>query len=58
MREDSDVDIAVASLPKGRSEAWLQSELALCPGRAVDVLSFGERSLRAKIERKGERWTL
>ena len=57
-REDSDVDIAVVSLPAGRSEAWLQSELGLRLERPVDVLNLNETGLRAKIEKEGERWTL
>lgn len=57
-REHSDLDIAVASLPAGRSEAWLQSELELRLRRAVDVLNLNETGLRSKIERTGERWTL
>lgn len=57
-REHSDVDIAIDSLPQGRSEAWLQSELELRLRRAVDVLNLNETSLRSKIERTGERWTL
>lgn len=57
-REDSDVDIAVATLPAGRSEAWLQSELGLRLDRSVDVLNLNETRLRAKIEKEGERWTL
>jgi uncharacterized protein len=56
-REDSDVDIAISSLPAGRSEAWLQSELELRLGRSVDVLNLNETGLRAKIEKEGERWT-
>ena len=57
-REHSDIDVAVASLPAGRSEAWLQSELELRLRRAVDVLNLNETGLRSKIERVGERWTL
>lgn len=57
-RESSDVDIAVESLPPGRSEAWLQYELALRMDRAVDVLNLHETGLRARIEREGEKWTL
>ena len=57
-REHSDVDLAVASLPAGRTEAWLQSELELRLRRAVDVLNLNETGLRSKIERVGERWTL
>lgn len=59
-REDSDVDIAVTSLPAGQSEAWLESELALRLRRAVDVLNLNETGehLRSKIKRLGERWTL
>lgn len=57
-REDSDVDIAVERLPAGRSEAWLQYELALRLDRGVDVLNLHETGLRARIEREGEKWTL
>jgi predicted nucleotidyltransferase len=57
-REYSDIDIAVTSLPTGRTEAWLQSELELRLRRAVDVLNLNETGLRSKIERVGERWTL
>lgn len=57
-RERSDLDIAVERLPEGRSEAWLQGELELRLRRAVDVLNLSETSLRSKIERMGERWTL
>lgn len=57
-REDSDVDIAVERLPAGRTEAWLQHELALRLDRGVDVLTLGETRLRARIEREGEKWTL
>ena len=57
-REHSDIDIAVACLPAGRTEAWLQSELELRLRRAVDVLSLSETGLRSKIERVGERWTV
>lgn len=57
-RERSDVDIAVARLPPGRTEAWLQSELGLRLRRAVDVLNLNETGLRSKIERVGERWTM
>ena len=57
-RDHSDVDIAVTSLPEGRKEAWLQSELELRLKRAVDVLNLNETGLRDKIERVGERWTL
>src|SRR3982074_3480940 len=57
-REYSDIDIAVASLPAGRSEAWLQGELELRLERGVDVLSLNETGLRSKIQRVGERWTL
>jgi predicted nucleotidyltransferase len=57
-REYSDIDIAVVSLPAGRSEAWLQGELELRLERGVDVLSLNETGLRSKIQRVGERWTL
>jgi predicted nucleotidyltransferase len=57
-REHSDVDIAIESLPPGRSEAWLQGELELRLRRSVDVLNLNETTLRSKIERTGERWTL
>lgn len=57
-REDSDVDIAVESLPPGMSEAWLQYQLALRIDRGVDVLNLHETGLRARIEREGEKWTL
>lgn len=57
-REYSDVDIAIESLPPGRSEAWLQSELESRLRRAVDVLNLNETGLRSKIQRIGERWTL
>ena len=57
-REHSDVDVAVTSLPPGRTEAWLQGELELRLQRAVDVLNLNETGLRPKIERTGERWTL
>lgn len=57
-REYSDIDIAVAGLPAGRSEAWLQGELELRLERGVDVLSLNETGLRSKIQRVGERWTL
>lgn len=57
-RDHSDVDLAITSLPEGRTEAWLQSELELRLRRAVDVLNLNETGLRAKIERVGERWTL
>ena len=57
-REYSDVDIAVTSLPAGRSEAWLQGELELRLGRGVDVLNLNETGLRSKIETVGERWML
>ena len=57
-RDHSDVDVAVASLPEGRTEAWLQSELELRLRRAVDVLNLNETGLRSKIEQVGERWTL
>jgi predicted nucleotidyltransferase len=57
-REYSDIDIAVASLPAGRSEAWLQGELELRLERGVDVLNLNETGLRSKIQRVGERWTL
>ena len=57
-RENSDVDIAVVSLPPGRSEAWLQGELGLRLDRVVDVLSLSETRLRSKIEAGGEQWTL
>ncbi|MGH8318321.1 MAG: nucleotidyltransferase family protein [Steroidobacteraceae bacterium] len=52
-RENSDVDIAVESLPPGMSEAWLQYELALRMDRGVDVLNLKETGLRARIEREG-----
>lgn len=57
-REHSDIDIAVESLPEGRSEAWLQGELELRLHRAVDVLNLNETRLRSRIERTGEHWTL
>ena len=57
-RDDSDVDIAVESLPKGWSEARLQYELALRIDRQVDLLNLQETGLRARIEREGEKWTL
>ncbi|MGA7540680.1 MAG: nucleotidyltransferase domain-containing protein [Steroidobacteraceae bacterium] len=57
-REDSDVDIAVQSLPPGMSEAWLQHQVALRIDRGVDVLSLRETRLRARIESEGEKWTL
>jgi predicted nucleotidyltransferase len=57
-RENSDVDIAVTSLPAGRSEAWLQGELGLRLNRMVDVLNLNETGLRSKIEITGEQWTL
>lgn len=57
-REDSDVDIAVDSLPPGMSEAWLQYRLALLVDRGVDVLNLHETGLRSRIEREGEKWTL
>ncbi len=57
-REDSDVDVAVASLPPGISEAWLQFQLALRMDRGVDVLNLHETGLRSRIEREGEKWTL
>ena len=57
-REHSDLDIALESLPEGRSEAWLQGELELQLRRGVDVLNLNETGLREKIERTGERWTL
>lgn len=57
-REHSDVDVAVASLPVGRTEAWLQGELELRLRRAVDVLNLNETGLRSKIEQVGERWTV
>lgn len=57
-REDSDVDIAVDSLPPGLSEGWLQFQLALRIDRAVDLLNLNETGLREKIEREGEKWTL
>ena len=57
-REHSDVDIAVESLPQGRSEAWLQGELELRLRRSVDILNLVETSLRSKIQHTGERWTL
>jgi predicted nucleotidyltransferase len=57
-REHSDIDIAVTSLPAGRSEAWLQGELELRLERGVDVLNLNETGLRSKIERVGERWML
>lgn len=56
--EHSDLDIAVESLPEGRSEAWLQGELELRLRRGVDILILKETRLRPKIERTGERWTL
>lgn len=57
-REDSDIDIAVERLPVGRTEAWLQHELALRLDRGVDVLNVHETRLRSRIEREGEKWTL
>jgi predicted nucleotidyltransferase len=57
-REDSDIDIAVARLPAGMSEAWLQYQLALRLDRSVDVLNLHETRLRSRIEREGEKWTL
>jgi uncharacterized protein len=57
-REDSDVDVAVDSLPPGMSEAWLQYRLALLIDRGVDVLNLRETGLRSRIERDGEKWTL
>lgn len=57
-REDSDVDIAVESLPPGFTEARLQHELALRLDRGVDVLDLRETLLRSRIEREGEKWTL
>lgn len=57
-REDSDVDIAVEHLPSGRTEAWLQYELALRLDRGVDVLSLGDTSLRDRILREGKKWIL
>lgn len=57
-REDSDVDIAVESLPPGLSEAWLQFQLALRIDRPVDVLNLHETGLQPRIEREGEKWTL
>jgi len=57
-REDSDVDIAVESLPPGLSEGWLQFQLALRLDRGVDLLNLNETGLREKIEREGEKWTL
>jgi len=57
-KPDSDIDLAVTRLPSGRTEAWLESELALRLDRRVDVLNLHETGLRAKIEQTGERWTL
>ena len=55
---ESDVDVAVESLPAGRSEYWLQGELEARLGRRVDVVLFAETRLRAAITREGEQWTL
>lgn len=57
-REDSDLDIAIESLPPGMTEAWLQFQLALRTDRGVDVLNLNETGLRERIEREGEKWTL
>lgn len=57
-REDSDVDIAVESLPPEVSEAWLQHQLALRMDRGVDLLNLHDTRLRPRIEREGEKWTL
>jgi predicted nucleotidyltransferase len=55
---ESDIDLAVTRLPTGRTEAWLESELALRLDRRVDVLNLNETGLRSKIEQTGERWTV
>lgn len=57
-REDSDVDVAIETLPPGISEAQLQNALALRLDRAVDVLKLDETRLRPRIENEGELWTL
>src|ERR1700730_7198560 len=54
-REHSDIDIAVAGLPAGRCEAWLQGEIELRLERGVDVLRLNEKGLRSQIQRVGER---
>lgn len=56
--ESSDVDVAVAAPPAGRSLFWLQGELEARVGLAVDALLLDETRLRPKIEREGELWTL
>lgn len=57
-REDSDLDVAIESLPPGLSEAWLQYQLALRTDRGVDVLNLHETGLRERIQREGEKWTI
>ena len=56
--EESDVDLAVETLPAGLSEFALQGELENRLERRVDILILGETRLRHSIEREGERWTL
>lgn len=55
--EESDIDLAVDTLPPGRSEYWLHGELERRLGRAVDLVLIGEIRLREKIEREEETWT-
>jgi len=54
----SDVDLALAVLPSGRTQygliALLEEELC----RPVDLLLLPETRLRNKIEREGEKWTV
>jgi predicted nucleotidyltransferase len=56
--EYSDIDLAVEAGPTGRTLFWLQGELELRMGCAVDVLLIDETRLRSKIERESEMWTL
>jgi predicted nucleotidyltransferase len=56
--DHSDVDLALERRPPAFSEYWLQGELELRLGRAVDVVLLPETRLREKIEREGLRWTL
>lgn len=56
--EYSDIDLAVEAPPTGRTLFWLQGELELRVGCAVDVLLIDETRLRSKIERESEMWTL
>lgn len=56
--ETSDVDLALAAEPPGRSLYQLTSLLAERLGRPVDIVLLPECRFRDKILREGETWTL